>query len=214
MSTLWFSLAIKDTIVSLQATLGPDHLVLAYLDDIFILAPSAESLPLALNHFEDAPVQLNPAKCKVYDLRNLDNKPVYILGTCIGNQAARERFLLDKILAVETNLQNLRRLPHQHSLLILRQSLQHKLRHLTRQLASDDLPHLWARLDESLWSALDAIRGQVLTEANLKRDRHLLSLPTALGSCGILSHKEIAPLAFQAAQAAASDTLHRLVARI
>lgn len=214
MSTLWFSLAIRDTVNGLQDMLGPDHLVLAYLDDIFILAPSPDSLPTVLGHFTNSPVQLNPAKCKTYDLRRLDDQPIHVLGTCIGSKNARESFLLDKITAVEKDIQNLRLLPHQHALLILRKSLQHKLRHLTRQLKSDDMPHLWDRLDASLWNALDTVRGHIPIEQHHRRDRAILSLPTALGGCGMLSHKEIAPLAYQAAHSAASDTLHRLVPRL
>lgn len=214
MSTLWFSLAIKDTIDALQELLGPDHLVLAYLDDIFVLAPSPDSLPQVIGHFADAPVQLNAAKCKVYDLGRVDEEPIHILGTCIGSKPARERFLLDKVASIETDLNNLRLLPHQHALLVLRKSLQHKLRHLTRQLRSDDLSHMWSRLDASLWNAMDSLRGQIPREQDHRRDRALLSLPTALGGCGILSHKEVAPLAYQAAQATASETLRLLVPRL
>lgn len=214
MSTLWFSLAIRDTVDSLQSLLGHEYLVLAYLDDIFVLAPGPEGYAQTLSHFDEAPVQLNPAKCKLYDLRVASDIPVRVLGSCVSNTAGRESFLLEKITALEDDLHSLRRLPAQHALLILRKSLQHKLRHLMRHLRSDDLPHLWRWLDASVWDAFDTIRGLIPHEASHKRDRDLISLPSALGGCGMFSHFDIAPLAFAAAQAASTATLSRLLPQL
>lgn len=89
MSTLWFSLSICDTVQGLQDMLGPTYLVLAYLDDIFILAPSPDRFNDVLAHFtrEPCPVRLNPDKCKIFDLRDIANNPVTLLGSCIGSQA-------------------------------------------------------------------------------------------------------------------------------
>jgi hypothetical protein len=211
MSTLWFSLAIRETIDTLQSRLGPDHLVLAYLDDVFVLAPDASSFNETLSHFDSAPVRLNPSKCKIFDLRDTATQPIHLLGSCIGDKAGRESFLLAKIAKLETDLQSLRLLPAQHALLVLRKSLQHKLRHLMQHLYSADLPHLWKRLDASLWDAFDAIRHLIPSQITHKRDRDLISLPTALGGCGMFSHLEIAPLAHQAAHATSSATLQQLV---
>jgi hypothetical protein len=72
-----------------------------------------------------------------------------LLGSCIGPTAVIERFLEAKITAEETLLAKLVALPHQHALLVLRQCLQQNLRHLQRSLHSDDLQHLWERLDAS-----------------------------------------------------------------
>jgi hypothetical protein len=43
-------------------------------------------------------------------------------------------------------------LPHQHALLVLRVCIQQNLRHLQRSLKSDDLVHLWDRLDAFYWT--------------------------------------------------------------
>ena len=216
MSTLWFSLSIRDTVERLRDMLGPEYLVLAYLDDIFILAPFADRLPDIMAYFEtdNCPVRLNPAKCKTYDLTKINNQPIQVLGSCIGSMANRTTFLLDKITKVEADLNNLHLLPKQHALLVLRKSIQHKLRHLTRHLKSDDLPTLWRRLDASLWSAVDNLRGHIPSEANHKRDRSLLSLPPALGGCGIMSHLEVAPLAHHASRSLSTTVLRRLVPKL
>lgn len=115
---------------------------------------------------------------------------------------------------MEADLRSLALLPHQHALLVLRKSLQHKLQHLTRHLQSEDLEPVWNRLDASLWSTVDNLRGHIPSEANHKRDRTLLSLPPALGGCGIMSHKETAPLAFQAARSVSTAVLRPLVPRL
>jgi hypothetical protein len=164
MSTLWFSIAIRDTVEALQNMLGPTYLVLAYLDDIFILAPHEHRFKDVLAHFTRpaCPVRLNPAKCKVFDLRDVAQTPISVLGSCIGSTVARSSFLLDKVIKVESDLSNLHLLPHHHALLILRKSVQHKLRHLTRHLRSDDLGPLWRQLDASLWDSFDTIRGPFL----------------------------------------------------
>jgi hypothetical protein len=216
MSTLWFSLAVRDTVEGLQNMLGPRYLVLAYLDDIFVLAPSDDRYNDVLAHFTrgPCPVRLNPDKCKVFDLREVTTEPIHLLGSCIGSTAARTDFLLGKITGIESDLLNLNQLPNQHALLILRSSIQHKLRHLTRYLPSSDLSTLWDRLDASLWSAIDRLRGQIPAEARLKTHRTILSLPAALGGCGITSHKEIAPLAYQAASSLSATVLARLVSRL
>jgi hypothetical protein len=216
MSTLWFSLSIRDTVEALQDMLGPTYLVLAYLDDIFILAPNGDRLIDILAHFEreQCPVRLNPAKCRTYDLSKIADEPIKILGSCIGRQADRASFLLDKVVKLEADLNDLHLLPRQFALLVLRKSIQHKLRHLSRHLQSDDLPDLWRRLDASLWTAVDKIRGHVPSESNHKRDRCLLSLPPALGGCGISSHLEISPLAYKAAHTLSTTVLRLLVPRL
>jgi hypothetical protein len=216
MSTLWFSLAIRDTVEGLRDMLGPTYLVLAYLDDIFILAPNGDRLIDILAHFDtqQCPVRLNPAKCKTYDLSKVDSEPIKVLGSCIGSQADRAAFLLDKVVKVEADLANLHLLPRQYALLLLRKSIQHKLRHLSRHLQSDDLPELWHRLDASLWTAVDKLRGHIPSEVNHKRDRCLLSLPPALGGCGVTSHLEVSPLAYKAAHSLSTTVLRPLVPRL
>jgi hypothetical protein len=97
-------------------------------------------------------------------------------------------------------------LPHQHDLLVLRQCLQKNLRHLQRSLHSDDLEHLWERLDTSLAGSVRRLRAAASPAPSQTQDDALITLPVKLGGLGILSFKTCAPLAFAAASDA-SDTL-------
>jgi hypothetical protein len=67
MSTLWYSMSIRDAVKDLQDMLGPEYLVLAYLDDIFVLAPSAARYGDVLAHFATphSPMRLNPDKSQI-----------------------------------------------------------------------------------------------------------------------------------------------------
>jgi hypothetical protein len=110
-----------------------------------------------------------------------------LLGSCIGPTAVIERFLEANITAEETLLAKLVALPHQHALLVLRQCLQQNLRHLQRSLHSDDLEHLWERLDASLGNSVRRIRAAASVAPSLAVDNALISLPVKLGGLGILS---------------------------
>jgi hypothetical protein len=72
----------------------------------------------------------------------------------VGARAAREQFLQEKIDHEAATVAKLINLPHQHALLVLRVCVQQNLRHLQRSLKSDDLVHLWDKLDTTLREAL------------------------------------------------------------
>jgi hypothetical protein len=129
-----------------------------------------------------------------------------LLGSCIGPTAARERFLEAKIAAEESLLAKLVDMPHQHALLVLRHCLQQNLRHLHCSLRSDDLEHLWERLNTSLANSVRRIRAAAFPAPSQAVDNALIALPAKLGGLGILSFKTCAPLAFAAASEA-SETL-------
>ncbi|EAL19765.1 hypothetical protein CNBG0580 [Cryptococcus deneoformans B-3501A] len=102
----------------------------------------------------------------------------------------------------------LKDLPHQHALLLLRFCIQQNLRHLQRSLRSDDLVDLWERLDTMLWEEVKRMRMRQ-REDTVEEEalgRSLTRLPARLGGLGLLSFKDVAPLAYRSA-AEASDTL-------
>jgi hypothetical protein len=213
MSSLFFSIAIRDTVDLLQDFLGSDYLVMAYLDDVFVLGNSSDGLDLCLDFFshDDAPLTLNSRKCKLFDLRNIDASPVTALGTCIGSRSARATFLADRTSDFSTKALNLNSVPKQHALLILRKSMQLKQRHLLRSMQSDDILAQWEELDSAICSTFDSIRGRAPTAGHRDRDRTILSLPTSLGGMGLMSHVDTAPLAYQAASHTSSYALRPLV---
>ena len=66
-------------------------------------------------------MQLNRAKCRTDYLEDVKRGRLEMLGTCIGSAGARTDFLRSKIDAQLCKLHNLRDLPPQHALLLLRQ---------------------------------------------------------------------------------------------
>src|SRR5258705_9552754 len=86
-----------------------------------------------------------------------------------------------------------------------RTSAPKNLRHLQRSLKSDDLVHLWDRLDTTLREAVARIRG--LPRLTDQLDAAVISLPIKMGGLGILSYKTVAPHAYAAASEAADTTL-------
>jgi hypothetical protein len=203
-----FSLGIRALLDDLASTLGPERLILSYLDDIYILSNDPNSLEDGQAFFEarQPSIQLNMAKSKITALQEARETGLQLLGTCIGPRAVSERFLEAKIPAEEALLANLIHLPHQHALLVLRQCLQQNLPHLQRSLRSHDLGHLWERLDASLANSVPRLRAAASPAPSLAVDDALIALPVKLGGLGVLSFKTCAPLAYAAASEA-SDTL-------
>ncbi|GFZ44313.1 hypothetical protein JCM24511_02035 [Saitozyma sp. JCM 24511] len=112
-----------DTLSPLQdlaSTLGPDRLILAYLDDIYILSPDDKALEQTLAFFDERQpsIRLNPAKCKMLALGDICTNGLRMLGTCVGARAAREQFLQEKIDHEAATVTKLINLPHQHALLL------------------------------------------------------------------------------------------------
>jgi hypothetical protein len=207
MGPLMFSLGIRSLLRDLAATLGPDRLILAYLDDIYILSPDDQALEQTLAFFDgrQPSIRLNPAKCKMLALEDIRTNGLRMLGTCVGARAAREQFLQEKIDHEAATVAKLINLPHQHALLVLRVCVQQNLRHLQRSLRSDDLVHLWDKLDTILREAVARIRG--LPRPTDQLDATVISLPIKMGGLGILSYKMVAPHAYAAASEAADAAL-------
>ncbi|GFZ48405.1 hypothetical protein JCM24511_06153 [Saitozyma sp. JCM 24511] len=204
---LIFSVGIQALLDDLATTLGPDRFILAYLDDIYILSNHPNTLEGVQAFFSarQPSIQLNIAKSKTTPLQAAKERGMQLLGSCIGPTAAREHFLEAKVAAEEALLGKLVDLPHQHALLVLRQCLQQNLQHLERSLPSDDLEHLWERLDTSLANSVRRIQAAAPAAPSQAVDNRLIALPVNLGSLGMLSFKTCAPLAFAAASEA-SDT--------
>jgi hypothetical protein len=207
MGPLMFSLGIRSLLRDLASTLGPGRLILAYLDDIYILSPDDLALEQTLAFFNERQpsIRLNPAKCKSLALEDIRTNGLRMLGTCVGARSAREQFLQEKIEHEAATVAKLINLPHQHALLVLRVCVQQNLRHLQRSLKSDDLVHLWDKLDTTLREAVARIRG--LPRPTDQLDAAVISLPIKMGGIGILSYKTVAPQAYAAASEAADTTL-------
>jgi len=67
----------------LKTNLGPDHLILAYLDDVYILSSSPDSLQQIQAFFEtrQPSIQLNMAKSSIRLLEDIRNQEIHVLGS-------------------------------------------------------------------------------------------------------------------------------------
>jgi len=210
-----FSLAIRPTLERLSLSLGPDQLVLSYLDDINILSSSTQPLSTlnqvtAILDNQASSLRLNRTKCTEMTLDTIKREGLSILGSRIGSTNAQASFLDAKVDCLLGQVKNLGSLPHQHALLLLRQCLQQDLRHLQRSLASDTkIKAAWAKLDLGLLNEVRRLRGRVSNREGDRSDieNSLMALPVRLGGMGILSHQDIAPLALTAA----NETSDRLI---
>ena len=92
---LFFSLGIRDLLSDLQNTLGPERIVVAYLDDIFIFSASTDPLPEIQQFFAAriSSLQLNITKCKSTTIEEIRENGLEVLGSCVGPKEAREGFL-------------------------------------------------------------------------------------------------------------------------
>jgi hypothetical protein len=206
-----FSIAIRPLITRLIQHLGPNRLVIAYLDDIYILSLDDSALAECLDFFdkENSSLKLNKRKCTTISLAKVKEDGFKLLGTMVGLAEARKAFLQDKVAQVTAKLDELRHLPHQHALVLLRQCIQQDVRHLQRTLYTTDLPNCWDALDERL-----AMEVRRLTEGGNRlsdKSSTLSKLPARLGGVGILSHGDCAPHAWQAAQDESDNILVPLV---
>jgi hypothetical protein len=114
----------------------------AYLDDLYILNKAQGSLQAAKEVLDQSPFRLNLLKSQERPIQALKSEGIKALGTFIGPITQRQGFLQGKINTLQSALEALQDLPKQHSLLLLRGSIQLLLRHLQRQLDPIGLDHL------------------------------------------------------------------------
>lgn len=203
---LFFSVAIRRTLDDLVRHLGPDRLVLGYLDDIYILSSDDMAFEEVQDFFDGrgSSLRLNVNKSKSYALDDIRDEGIEVLGTAVGSTAFRSNFLRDKIKAQVEVARKLGDLKAQHALLLLRFCLQQDLRHLQRTLKTDDLLGCWTDLDAALLDSSSLLRS---SPRRLDTDSDLVTLPARLGGLGIFSHSECAPLTYKAGSEAANVAL-------
>jgi hypothetical protein len=206
---LFFSIGIRPILEKLSRRLGPDCIVLAYLDDVYILSKTDETLDEVQDFFAvvGTTLNLNAAKSSITSIGEIKARGMNMLGSCVGPSWARKPFLQNKIAELEAKVNKLVDVPHQHALLLLRQCMQQDLRHLQRCLVSDDLELEWKKLDGILWRAALRLRSSSEPPDPMERDFDIMSLPVKLGGLGLLSYRTCAPLAY----AAASETSDKLL---
>ena len=112
---LFFCLAIRLWLEKLVDHLGPNHCILAYLDDIHI--PSANVGALAtvktLMSLTSSPLTLNKRKCWERSVSDIRNNGAIVLGAAIGNRVMRADYLAGRIQEEKQKISRQPDLPHQ-----------------------------------------------------------------------------------------------------
>jgi hypothetical protein len=206
---LFFSLAFRPTLEALAQKL-PSAALVAYLDDLYILNKAQGSLQAAKEILDQSPFRLNLLKSQERPIQALKSEGIKALGTFIGPIAQRQGFLQGKINTLQSALEALQDLPKQHSLLLLRGSIQLLLRHLQRQLDPIRLDHLWGEIDSLIQQAIKAILARRPKDPN----PDLIAIPVREGGLGIPLYKDLARNLFQAAREASEPVLEKIRASL
>jgi hypothetical protein len=84
-----FSLGIRALLDDLVSTLGPERLILAYLDEIYILSNDPNALEDVQAFFatRQPSIQLTMAKSRAVTLQDARERGMQLLGSCIGPTA-------------------------------------------------------------------------------------------------------------------------------
>lgn len=202
-----FSVAYRPILEALHAHLGDDFIIVAYLDDTYVLSRFSDPLDRISEFFSrpESSLQLNLSKCKTLGMEDIRANGMEILGTCVGPESARRVFLTKKVDAQIAKLEHLSRLDKsQSSFLIFRTCFQQDLRHLQRSLDTSDLGDIWDRLDSAYTSIITDMRSST---GSGPADAELISLPAKMGGMGILSHRECSVHARAAAEESADAIL-------
>ena len=207
---LLFSLAFRPTLEALQHDL-PKATIVSYLDDAYILSPGPQDLlGAAAKVLKGSPFKLNLKKSSQYNIGDLKQQGIRALGSAIGPLPTRRAFLKEKVATLVTALQALQGLPKQHTLLLLRGSIQLLLRHLLRQLNPEGLTDLWAQVDQRIEALVVALASARLAAPPPGLEKDLITLPVREGGLGLLPHAAIAHELYIAAKGASQPTLQRL----
>lgn len=147
---------------------------------------------------ETTSLKLNKRKCASVSFEDIKRDCFKLLGTVVGPPMARLDFLNAAAASTASKLDQLRHLPHQHALILVRQCIQQDVRHLQRTLKTDDLPDCWNALHSRLAMEIKRLSAG-RPEASPTVDA-LIKLPARFGSLGIVSHADCSPRAKAAAQ--------------
>jgi hypothetical protein len=215
---LFFSYAYRGRLVRL-ATLPAlrDADISAYLDDTVVWLPHDPLSPLSAREQAQAALEavaadfrdnqddglsLNLAKCRIHTVSELRESGVQLLGTCVGTDTFRERFLAAKIEDMMVKTRRVLRLPNQAALLLLRECVAPTLLHLLRCLDSTNLGDLWGRATAAV---LDAARTLASVPELDEAARVVATLPIRLGGLGLPDYSFIQPHARAASQDLATE---------
>jgi hypothetical protein len=97
---LLFSVAVRRTLDDLVRHLGPDRLLLVYLDNVYVLSPDDRAFSEVQDFFNGrgSSLQLNSVKSRSHALSDNRNSGLELLGTAVGSAEFRSEFLRSKVV--------------------------------------------------------------------------------------------------------------------
>ena len=198
LGNLLFSIAYREVLEDVEPKLNAGNLnsftiarILAYLDDtkIYCFTSRIEEVKKIFLAHRHRGIILNVSPNKTCEKELKPETEIKILGGYIG--PLPEQFLLAKIEEEAQHILRLSSIEAHHAVILLRISLQHRLRHLLRSLpSSEGLRAIWAEMDKHIRKAVLKLRGQEQHEH--EHDARLISLPIRYGGCGFLSFEDCA----------------------
>ncbi len=199
----FFSLAYKPVLQDLSRTLGDHILPSAYLEDSPLLTVGNRMNDVKTVYARHRHRGIIISEEKTRNHRILEPSfQVQLLGGYLGPYP--EAFLETLVQEEIQKLLKLDSLTPQHSLLLLRFSIQQRLRHLMRTLPPT--PQVLAQFelwDKALLRAVLRLRNPSV-ETQQPLDQAIVQQPVRFGGLGFLSHRDVAPHA-RAAMIETSD---------
>ena len=217
MAAFLFSLGLRPVLQALRdkiRTKDETAVVIAYLDDIYVISKKEDLLP-TIEDFFAAPdrkegIQLNVSKTRVDKLSSVKygNQTFPILGTVKGSKEVRKEFIQARTVELRRQLRRLERVPKQEALALLRLCFSAQNRHLLRSMDTSDLEEELGVLDEVLYSFLDKLRGAP-EGPRPETVTRIYSFMSKFGGLGVLSHVETREHAYLASIATSREILKR-----
>ena len=217
-SALFYTIATRDDLTAAADALGPEHLLISYVDDQAILSPHGQALPVLEDTLRrrNSSIVINPDKCRLVPLDEIRRTGIEIFGTWVGPTDAQAAFLDRKLAEFNQSSQRLLQLPSQHALLLFRKCLLPRLRHLLRTLDPEGLEESWRAVDKSVQSFVNALMwSDARLGENADEINHLLlSLPIKMGGLGLPSFADASQHAWRASVSLSQTALSGIVGAI
>lgn len=213
LSALFFSIGVRPELEAIAAKIEEGDILLAYMDDFFLLSQRSGGLDTIVDTFRDrgSSLKFNLAKCRVVPIQDAADNGFEVLGTMVGSPVAQRAFLAERIADLKRSAARLNELPSQHALLLLRICVLPRIRHLLRTLDPEATRPLWIEADKLIAACVSTLRWSGPRPGDEAVGHALVSLPIKMGGLGLLSFADISEHAAAASAEAAQQVLSGLI---
>ena len=215
LSPLFFSVGFRDFLEGLQRYLGSSHIVVAYLDDFFVLGPDENINQRVLAYITafGAPITINETKSKVYSTEYIWEHGIKVLGTVVGSPEAQRRMLGEAAKEMSRKLAATGGMPAQYRLLLMRSCILPSLAHLARSLDPGETKERWRQVDDMVHDFIATLKWAGHQQPS-DQTKTITALPLRLGGLALPSYGSISHLASEAATELADHVLSKIIPAI